>query len=37
MANITSENIIAIKGIRKCFDDFVAVEDFNLEVKKESL
>ena len=34
MANITSENIIAIKGIRKCFDDFVAVEDFNLEVKK---
>jgi spermidine/putrescine transport system ATP-binding protein len=34
MADITSENIIAIKGIRKCFDDFVAVEDFNLEVKK---
>jgi spermidine/putrescine transport system ATP-binding protein len=34
MANITSENIIAIKGITKCFDDFVAVEDFNLEVKK---
>lgn len=34
MANVTSENIIVIKGITKCFDDFVAVEDFNLEVKK---
>ncbi|HOV27946.1 MAG TPA: ABC transporter ATP-binding protein [Pseudobacteroides sp.] len=34
MSNIGSENIIEIKGIKKCFDDFVAVEDFNLEVKK---
>lgn len=30
-----SENIIELKGIKKCFEDnFVAVEDFNLEVKK---
>lgn len=30
-----SENIIELKNIKKCFDDnFVAVEDFNLEVKK---
>ena len=29
------ENIIELKGIKKCFEDnFVAVEDFNLEVKK---
>lgn len=29
------DNIIELKGIKKCFDDnFVAVEDFNLEVKK---
>lgn len=30
-----SENIIELKGIRKCFEDgFTAVEDFNLSVKK---
>ncbi len=30
-----SENIIELKKIKKCYDDnFVAVEDFNLEVKK---
>jgi spermidine/putrescine transport system ATP-binding protein len=30
-----SENIIELKGIKKCFEDsYVAVEDFNLEVKK---
>lgn len=30
-----SENIIELKGIKKCFEDnFVSVEDFNLEVKK---
>ena len=30
-----SENIIELKNIKKRFDDnFVAVEDFNLEVKK---
>ncbi|MGN0140881.1 MAG: ABC transporter ATP-binding protein [Roseburia sp.] len=30
-----SENIIELKGIRKCFDDnFEAVRDFNLQVKK---
>ena len=30
-----SENIIELKGIKKCFEDgFVAVEDFNLTVKK---
>lgn len=30
-----TDNIIELKGIRKCFDgSFVAVEDFNLEVKK---
>ena len=34
MNNISLENIIEIKGIKKCFDAFVAVEDFNLEVKK---
>lgn len=29
------ENIIELKGIKKCFEDgFVAVEDFNLEIKK---
>ncbi len=35
MDNNNSENIIELKNIKKCFDDnFVAVEDFNLEVKK---
>lgn len=34
MNKCSSENIIELRGIRKCFDDFVAVEDFNLEVKK---
>lgn len=34
MKNIISENIIELKGIKKCYDDFVAVKDFNLEVKK---
>lgn len=34
MNHNTSENIIEIKGIKKCFDEFVAVEDFNLSVKK---
>lgn len=35
MNNNLSENIIELKGIKKCFEDnFVAVEDFNLEVKK---
>ena len=35
MDNNISTNIIELKNIRKCFDDnFVAVEDFNLEVKK---
>ncbi len=35
MNNNNSENIIELKNIKKCFDDnFVAVEDFNLEVKK---
>jgi len=34
MSNIISENIIELKGIKKCYDDFVAVKDFNLEVKK---
>ena len=30
-----SENIIELKGIKKSFEDgFVAVEDFNLTVKK---
>ena len=30
-----SENIIELKGIKKCFEDgFTAVEDFNLAVKK---
>lgn len=30
-----SENIIELKGIRKCFEDnFEAVKDFNLQVKK---
>jgi spermidine/putrescine transport system ATP-binding protein len=28
------DNIIELKGIKKCYDDFVAVKDFNLEVKK---
>ena len=32
---MSNNNIIELKNIRKCFDDnFVAVEDFNLEVKK---
>ncbi len=31
----TSENIIELRGIKKCFEDgYVAVEDFNLEIKK---
>lgn len=35
MEKNNSENIIELKNIKKCFDDnFVAVEDFNLEVKK---
>lgn len=34
MENIASENIIEIKGIKKCFDRFTAVEDFNLKVKR---
>lgn len=34
MNNIVSENIIKIEGIKKCYDEFVAVEDFNLTVKK---
>lgn len=35
MDNNISGNIIELKNIKKCFDDnFVAVEDFNLEVKK---
>lgn len=35
MDKTQSENIIELKGITKCFEDnFVAVEDFNLEVKK---
>ncbi len=35
MDNNTSTNIIELKNIKKCYDDnFVAVEDFNLEVKK---
>lgn len=35
MDNNISTNIIELKNIKKCFDDnFVAVEDFNLEVKK---
>lgn len=34
MNNIFSENIIEIIGIKKCYDGFVAVENFNLEVKK---
>lgn len=34
MNNSTAGNIIEIKGIKKCYDGFVAVEDFNLEVKK---
>jgi spermidine/putrescine transport system ATP-binding protein len=34
MNHITSENIIEIEGIKKCYDEFVAVEDFNLTVKK---
>ncbi|MBN7772613.1 ABC transporter ATP-binding protein [Clostridium aminobutyricum] len=34
MNNNTSENIIEIKGIKKSYDGFAAVEDFNLEVKK---
>lgn len=34
MNNIISENIIEINGIKKCYDGFVAVENFNLEVKK---
>ena len=29
-----SENIIELKNIKKCFDDMVVVEDFNLTVKK---
>lgn len=29
-----SENIIELKGIKKYYDSFLAVEDFNLEVKK---
>lgn len=28
------DNIIELKGIKKCYDDFTAVKDFNLEVKK---
>ncbi len=31
---MSKENIIELKGIQKCYDDFVAVKDFNLEVKK---
>ena len=32
---MNNNNIIELKNIKKCFDDnFVAVEDFNLEVKK---
>lgn len=34
MNNSTAGNIIEIKGIKKCYDGFVAVEEFNLEVKK---
>ena len=34
MNKIIPENIIELKGIKKCYDDFVAVKDFNLEVKK---
>jgi ABC-type spermidine/putrescine transport systems, ATPase components len=34
MSNNTSGNIIELKGIKKCYDNFVAVNDFNLEVKK---
>ena len=35
MDNNISTNIIELKNIKKCYDDnFVAVEDFNLEVKK---
>ncbi|MGN0374115.1 MAG: ABC transporter ATP-binding protein [Butyrivibrio sp.] len=35
MDNNISTNIIELKNIKKCFDDnFVAVEDFNLEIKK---
>jgi spermidine/putrescine transport system ATP-binding protein len=34
MNHIVSENIIEIEGIKKCYDEFVAVEDFNLTVKK---
>ena len=29
-----TENIIELKGIKKCYDDFVVVKDFNLKVKK---
>jgi len=29
-----AENIIELKGIKKYYDNFMAVEDFNLEVKK---
>jgi spermidine/putrescine transport system ATP-binding protein len=28
------DNIIELKGIKKCYDDFTAVKDFNLKVKK---
>ena len=31
---ISMDNIIELKGIKKCYDDFTAVKDFNLEVKK---
>lgn len=34
MNNHTTDNIIEIRGIKKSFDGFVAVEDFNLKVKK---
>ena len=27
-------NIIELKNIKKCYDDMVVVEDFNLEVQK---